>query len=205
MAAPRKPASRYAATVVSDAEPGATGWQQIILARLQAGDDLALAQAYDFYGAFVYGLARRVTANEQAAQDITQDVFARLWERPEAVDLQRGSMRSFLGALCHHRSVDLIRREERRRSRESKVGLWAEPQSDVAEAATVVVLADQVRRAVAMLPENQREALTLAYFEGNSYREVAIQLGIPEGTAKSRLRLALGTLAELLQADRVPK
>jgi RNA polymerase sigma-70 factor, ECF subfamily len=169
-----------------------------IVERLLAGDDQALVLAYNTYGAYVYRLARRVTAHEQAARDITQDVFVHLWERPDSIDLNRGSLRTFLGIMCHHRAVDLVRREERRRTRETLAGVRVEPQVDVAEAASAAVSAKRVRTALAALPEHQRVPLTLAYFDGLTYRQVARALNIPEGTAKSRLRHALQALARHL-------
>ena len=195
---------RYATAVATSDDAGGRDWERTIVARLQAGDDQALRGVYDAYGGYVYGLARRVTANEQAAQDVTQDVFARLWERPDVVDLGRGSLRSFLGSLCHHRSVDVVRSEERRRARDTRasdfsIALGGEPQDDVADAAMTAVTAEMVRAALVAIPDKQREALSLAYFDGLTYRQVAQRLGIPEGTAKSRLRLGLAALAEQLR------
>src|SRR3954462_14952474 len=85
-----------------------------LLARLQAGDDLALAAIYDRHAGLVYGLARRVTRDEQLARDITQDVFSYLWELPDRVDLSRGSVRAYLAVVTHRRAVDEVRRNERR-------------------------------------------------------------------------------------------
>jgi RNA polymerase sigma-70 factor, ECF subfamily len=154
--------------------------------------------AYDDYGGFIYGLARRVTANAEAAQDITQDVFVRLWERPELVDLTLGSLHGLLGAMCHRRSVDYIRCEQRRRARETKAAQRPEPQTDLGEVVAIAERANQVRCALGRLPASLRIPLMLAYFDGLSYRQVAIRLDIPEGTAKSRLRRALGELHDVL-------
>jgi DNA-directed RNA polymerase specialized sigma24 family protein len=82
---------------------------RLIVDRMIAGDDQALAATYDAHGGYVYGLARRVTGDDQTAEDITQDVFVRLWGRPDLVDLGRGSLRTFLGTMCHHRAVDYVR------------------------------------------------------------------------------------------------
>ena len=92
-------------------------WEIDLRARLVAGDDSGLSELYDQYAAFVYGLARRVAGSDAAAEDVTQDVFVSVWERPEAFDPDRGSMRSFIGTLAHRRAVDWVRREESRRSR----------------------------------------------------------------------------------------
>lgn len=190
---------------VDDSEPASVearsqrSWESEILVRLTAGDDSALNETYRQYGSYVYGLARRVTTDAWAAQEIAQEVFVLLWTEPHRVDLDRGSLRSWLGVVCHRRAVDWVRRQERQRRHQE----MAEAQRhlvppDVAEAATAMVEAQQVRDAVAALPPDQRVAIELAYFGGLSYREVAEQLGIPEGTAKSRLRLALSKLGSRL-------
>jgi RNA polymerase sigma factor (sigma-70 family) len=173
--------------------------------RIVAGDEEALAEAYDLYSSLVFGLAHRVTGNRLVAEDITQDVFVRLWTAPEGFDPERGSLRTYLGMLTHGRAVDVVRSDARRRAREeSEAGeairlepaAWERPESVEDED-----LAVRVRRAVGRLPAPQREALRLAYFGGHSYRSVATLLGIPEGTAKSRLRQALAKLGDLLVAE----
>jgi RNA polymerase sigma-70 factor (ECF subfamily) len=173
--------------------------------RLVAGDEDALAEAYDLYAPLVFGLARRVTGSRTVAEDITQDVFVRLWSNPGGFDPERGSLRTYLGVLTHGRAVDVVRSDNRRQERERteagdvirlEPARWARPESVEDED-----LAIRVRRAVSRLPPPQREALRLAYFGGHSYRSVATVLGIPEGTAKSRLRQALAKLNDLLAAE----
>lgn len=173
--------------------------------RLVAGDEDALAEAYDQYSSLVFGLAHRVTGNRAVAEDITQDVFVRLWTNPDAFDPERASLRTYLGMLTHGRAVDVVRSDVRRNAREQieagdvirlEPAGWARPESIEDED-----LAARVRRAVGRLPAPQREALRLAYFGGHSYRSVAVLLGIPEGTAKSRLRQALAKLGDLLAAE----
>lgn len=177
-------------------------WETRLVARIAAGDETALAEVYDQYAPMVFGLAQRVLAERLAAEDVTQEVFVFLWERPEAFDAERGSLRSWLGVVTHRRAVDRVRREEAERRRADAAALQpmtAPP--DMAEAATSVLIAERVRDAVAQLPEEQRAAVMLAYFEGKTYVEVAEILGIPEGTAKSRMRLALRKLAGSLQGE----
>jgi RNA polymerase sigma-70 factor (ECF subfamily) len=169
--------------------------------RLCTGDEAALGELYDLHSGFVFGLALRVIGDRQAAEDITQDVFVRFWEDPTRYDADRGSLRAFLGTLTHRRSVDLIRREEARRRRETKTSLEPRVTNAVDDDALRTVTAERVRAVVAQLPPAQREALKLAYFDGHTYRQVAEVLGIPEGTAKSRLRLGLQRIAELLHPE----
>lgn len=171
--------------------------------RLIAGDETALAEVYAEHAGFVYGLARRVTASASHAEDVTQEVFVSLWERPHAFDPCRGSMRSWLGVLTHRRSVDRVRRETTARRYEARQAVVLPPGAppDVAEAAAATLTAERVRAAVAALPDGQRQAVELAYFGGKTYVEVAQLLGIPEGTAKSRLRLAMKRLAATLSPE----
>ena len=176
--------------------------------RLVAGDESALAELYDLHSPLVYGLARRVTGDDAIAQDITQDVFSYLWEHADRVDLHRGSIRSFLGVITHRRAVDACRRESRLRHHTAReASLLVEVRDDIV---ALDDRADQdhrvraLRSALERLSAEQREALMLAYFGGRTYRQVAVELDIPEGTAKSRLRLALARLRELLEPEMLP-
>jgi RNA polymerase sigma-70 factor (ECF subfamily) len=177
-------------------------WEAAVRTRLLAGEDAALGEVYDQYSSFVYGLAQRVIGDPRAAEDVSQEVFLHIWEHPEAFDPARGAMRTWLGTLAHRRSVDYIRREEARRRRNQREAS-RRPTSipDVEEMATALVAAERVRAALDLLPREQRQAIQLAYFEGKTYRQVAEVLGIPEGTAKSRLRLGLRRIAEALEAE----
>ena len=173
-----------------------------LVARVAAGDETALGRVFDRYGSLVFGLAQRVTRSAAAAEEITQEVFVFFWEHPDRFDAGRGSLRAFLGSIAHRRAVDVVRREVRRTAREDRVA--GDPSTDdagvidVADRAAATDVAARVRAAVAELPADQRQAIELAYFDGCTFREVATRLGIPEGTAKSRLRLALAKLANLL-------
>lgn len=177
-----------------------------LVARLVAGDESGLAEMYDTFSALVLGVARRITVDPTASEDVVQEVFLHVWQRPEQVDLARCSLRGWLSVLAHRRAVDWVRRQERARSREERAGLEAEFKHgevvDLADWALAVDRGDRARAAVASLPIDQRRAIELAYWSGRTYREVGVELGIPEGTAKSRLRLGLARLAVLLdEAD----
>lgn len=181
---------------------GSPDWEAEVRARLCAGEEAALGELYDQYASLVFGLALRVIGERRAAEDVCQDVFLYLWERPEVFDPERGSLRTWIGTLAHRRAVDHVRREEARRrrtAREAARRATAEP--DVDELAVALVSAERVRAALDVLPEEQRVAIHLAYFGGRTYRQVADELGIPEGTAKSRLRLGLRRVAAALTPD----
>jgi RNA polymerase sigma-70 factor (ECF subfamily) len=177
-----------------------------LVGRLLAGDDQALAGVYDQYGALVYGLARSVSHDEQIARDVTQDVFCHLWQFPDRVDLARGTLKSYLAVIAHRRAVDAVRRSERHTRTQERMRSQRETAASASDAQVVAESArswqrDRLAALVDDLPREQGDALRLAYFEGRTYREVAAQLGIPEGTAKSRLRLALSRLREQLDHD----
>jgi RNA polymerase sigma-70 factor, ECF subfamily len=172
-----------------------------LLARIRAGDQRALGLVYDRHAGLVYGLARRVTRDDHLAQDVTQEVFTYLWELPDRVDLSRGSLRSYLAVVAHRRAVDEVRRSERRGRSENAHAvpdLQDGPENGVVDAVAQEWGRQRLAAVLTQLPEDQRAAIGLAYYEGQTYLEVARTLGIPEGTAKSRLRLALARLRVLL-------
>lgn len=175
--------------------------ERVLIERLSGRDETALADLYDRYAGFVYGLAVRIVVDRHAAEDVTQEVFVSLWEHPERIDSGRGTLRGFLGTLTHRRAVEAVRREEAHRRREARVARDAADVPDVAEAVLRSDTSGKVRTAVEVLPEAQRRALELAYFQGYTFRQVADVLDIPEGTAKSRLRLGLARIAENLGAE----
>jgi RNA polymerase sigma-70 factor (ECF subfamily) len=155
----------------------------------------ALAEAYRRHAGAVFALARRLLVDVTLAEEVVQEVFLRIWNQPEKFDPDRGSLRSYLLAQCHGRSVDLLRSESSRRRREERdVRRTAEAGYDVEHEVVDLEVADRVQRALHTLPDGEREAIALAYFGGHTYREVAELLGQPEGTVKSRIRAGLRRL-----------
>jgi RNA polymerase sigma-70 factor (ECF subfamily) len=172
-----------------------------LLQRVRAGDDLALAQIYDDYSATVYGLALRITGNRGAAEEITQEIFVRLWEQPDSYDPARGGLRPWLATIARRRAVDWLRRSGRQHERVKKMARERWRDVDSAEDTAISNAVDvAVRTAVEQLPEPNRRVLLLAYYGGLTYSGVARALGIPEGTVKSRMRTALQRLAANLAA-----
>jgi RNA polymerase sigma-70 factor, ECF subfamily len=176
------------------------GTDALLAARLAAGDDHALAEVFDRLAPAVYGAALRVMGNGAAAQDVVQDVFVELWSRPGRYDPAAGTLRTFLMVQARCRAVDVVRSELRRIARQERHHQLTPGQRapSPCEQVTAAQAASAVRAAVRQLPEGQRRVVELAYFKGMSCREVALAAGIPEGTAKSRLRLALAKLETVL-------
>lgn len=162
----------------------------------------ALAEAYRRHAGAVFGLARRLLRDQPRAEEVVQEVFLRLWNDPNRFDPDRGTLRSYLLAQCHGRSVDLIRSDTSRRNREEREAkITAEEGYDVAHEVLDLAVAGHVRDALDRLPEGERQAIELAYFGGRTYREVAVQLGEAEGTVKSRIRSGLKRLrGDLVEA-----
>jgi len=155
----------------------------------------ALAELFRRHAGAVFGLARRVLGDAGRAEEVVQEVFVRLWNQPERFDPERGSLRSFLLAQTHGRAVDVLRSDSARKEREENdARRAAEAGYDVEREVWDLAVAETVRKALHSLPEDERRAIELAYFGGCTYREVAVALGAPEGTVKSRIRSGLKRL-----------
>ena len=160
----------------------------------------ALAEAYRRHAGAVFALANRVLASRNLAEEVVQEVFLRLWNDAERFDPDRGSLRSWLLAQTHGRAVDLLRSESSRKNREEREHRGrAEAGYDLEREVWDLTVAESVRDALDTLPVDERCAIELAYFRGMTYREVAVALGQPEGTVKSRIRAGLKRLRGSLQ------
>jgi RNA polymerase sigma-70 factor (ECF subfamily) len=151
----------------------------------------ALAEIYRRHAGAVFGLAKRLLFDKVLAEEVTQEVFVRLWREPERFDPARGALRTFLLSVTHGRAIDLLRSETSRRAREERSRSVAEAGYDLEQEVFELSTAERVRQAVAKLPGAERKAIELAYFGGHSYREVAEMQHEPEGTVKSRIRSGL--------------
>ncbi len=161
----------------------------------------ALAEAYRRHAGASFGLAKRLLNDHSRAEEVVQEVFVRLWNEPNRYDPERGTLRSFLLAHTHGRSVDMIRADVSRRNREEREAReQAVGGYDVAREVWDMALAGHVREAMESLQQGERDAIELAYFGGLTYKEAAERLGEPEGTVKSRIRSGLKRLrSELVQ------
>jgi RNA polymerase sigma-70 factor (ECF subfamily) len=159
----------------------------------------ALAEAYRRHAGASFGLSLRILTDRALAEEVVQEVFLRLWNEPEKFDAARGSLRSYLLAQTHGRSVDVVRSESARRGREVRdARRTAESGYDLEREVYDLALGEQVREALDHLADSERAAIELAYFGGHTYREVAVLLDEPEGTVKSRIRSGLGRLRSAL-------
>jgi len=155
----------------------------------------ALAEVYRRHGGAAFGLARRLLNDKDLAEEILQEVILRLWNNPERFDSERGSLRAFLLAQIHGRSVDLLRSETSRRRREEREARESTSFGDDIEREVIdLTVSEKVKEVVAGLPTDERQAIELAYFGGHTYRQVAVMLDTPEGTIKSRIRSGLRRL-----------
>ena len=162
----------------------------------------ALAEVYRRHAGAVFGLANRLLGSRTLAEEVTQEIFLRLWNVPERFDPDRGTLRAMLLSWTHGKSVDVLRSDQSRRRREERdAHFLAEAGHDIENEAIELTIADQVARALAGLRSEEREAITLAYYRGLTYREVAAELDQPEGTVKSRIRSGLRTLRASLNID----
>lgn len=171
---------------------------------MDLSDPSTFAAAYDRYAPGVYGSAMRILGDPVRAQDVTQDVFLRIWRTPSRFDARRGELGSYLRLMARSRALDLWREQQaagRAQDRMESTAAHQATWSDDDRPANVIELRaqrDVVRDALARLPLKQREAIVLAYFGGLTADEIARRAGVPLGTAKSRLRLGLDKLrAEL--------
>ncbi|MBV8388155.1 MAG: sigma-70 family RNA polymerase sigma factor [Acidimicrobiia bacterium] len=162
----------------------------------------ALAEAYRRYGGAVYALARRLLVDQALAEEVVQEVFLRLWTRPDRYDPERGSLRSYLLAQSHGRAVDMLRSETSRKRREEREAReTAEGGYDIEREVLDLAIGEHVKEVLDKLPVEERQAIELAYFGGLTYRQVAVRLDQPEGTVKSRIRTGLKRMrADLVDA-----
>lgn len=175
-----------------------------LVRRIVEGDRAAFERLYDRYAASAFGIARRVCGDASLAEDVVQEAFLSIWRRPASYSPERGKVGSYLFGVVHNKAVDAIRHEESLRRREQAYGGVEDEvgaADEVVEGAWLALRGRQVREAVARLSTVQREAIELAYFEGLTCTQVAAKLGIPLGTAKTRLRDGMIRLRTVLRVE----
>ncbi len=172
-----------------------------LVSSIAAGSHEALAEAYSRHGAGVRDAARRLCGRDRAA-DVAQEVFLGLWRTPGRFDGDRGSLRAFLLVQAHGRAVDVLRSDTARRAREAAcLDRDTKLTPPVDDQALALLAGKDAMCLLSRLDDAERHAITLAYFGGHTYREVAQLLGLPEGTVKSRIRVGLGRIRAGLSTD----
>ena len=173
-----------------------------LVGRLVERDEMALERLYDRYGRATYSLVLKMLRDPARAEEVSQEVFLKLWRRPESYVPGRGAFATWLLSVAHHRAVDELRT---RRHEVYSLGSDDTPPreliddgSDLADGAWLREQRVAVRTALATLPPNQRQAVELAYFAGLTQREISERLGEPLGTIKTRIRLAMQKLRACL-------
>jgi RNA polymerase sigma-70 factor (ECF subfamily) len=171
------------------------------------GDEQALAALYDRYGALAYGVARRIVRDPQLAEDAVQEGFVNVWRTAKSFRPDRSRAASWILMLVHRRAVDIVRREERRGTDSLDIDdapdIAASPGEggDVAGSALGQLQREWAQRILAKLPDQQREALELAFYGGYTQSELAERLGVPLGTIKSRMFTGMARLRELMEEE----
>jgi RNA polymerase sigma-70 factor (ECF subfamily) len=172
--------------------------------RVGAGDDRAFRELFARYASVAHALAFRLVRQAQVAEEIVQEAFLAVWRSPERYDRSRGSVRTWLMGTVHHRAVDAVRREQAQRRRASQAaamdhGVAEDPTDEVLSAIDLPRERRLVRRALAELPDEQRDVIRQMYFDGMSQSQIAERTGLPLGTVKSRTLLGMRRLRARLE------
>lgn len=169
---------------------------------VEAGDAEAFAALYDRHSRAAFSLAYRMMGERQAAEDLTQEAFIKVWRGAASYRVGRGSVRTWILSIVHNRGIDQLRSRASRRRTQDKVEASA-PTSEPSEAFAEAwrnSQREQVREALNTLPQEQLEILELAYFSGYTHVEIAERLDLPLGTVKGRMRLGLRKIRDFFQA-----
>ncbi len=179
---------------------------QTLLQLIAQTHENALSELYDRYGRLVFSMALNIVGDSALAEEITQDVYLRIWNKAATYDPVQGKVTTWITSITRYRAIDVLRRLSVRP--EGNRPAWADEEgfdlpdpTDIEEAAALAQRKQLVRRAVKTLPPDQQTALSLAFFQGYSHSEIAEILNEPLGTVKTRIRLAMQKLRQLLQED----
>jgi RNA polymerase sigma-70 factor (ECF subfamily) len=187
-------------TLADGTAPGAD--LAALLARVARGDEAAFEAVYDQVAAPVFGTVRGVVRDPSLSEDVTQEVLVEVWRAASHFDPARGSALAWVATIAHRRAVDRVRFEQRSSERERRAASSAIAYDEVADTVADNLERERVRRCLGWLTELQREAVTLAYYGGYTYREVAVMLGVAAGTVNTRMRDGLIRLRDCLGVGR---
>lgn len=170
-----------------------------VFRRVQAGDHDAFAAFYDQLSSRVFGTISRVLRDPAMSEEVAQEVFVELWRTASRFDAERGNVTAWAVTIARRRAVDRVRREQSQRNRiDSLNEQRVEPDSSPAEVVVSSMESARVRTALAALPADQREVITLSFLEGRTHGDIAARLGLPLGTIKGRARGGLKKLRSIL-------
>jgi len=179
---------------------------ETLLRLIAQAQESALGELYDRYSRLVYSMALNSVDDPALAEEITQDVFLRIWNKATTYQVEQGKVITWIASITRYRSIDMLRRLKVRP--EGNRAVWAEEHDepfesidpiDIEEEVQLNQRSDNIREAVAALPKDQRQALTLAFFNGYTHAEIAQILNEPLGTIKTRIRLAMQKLRQTLR------
>jgi RNA polymerase sigma-70 factor (ECF subfamily) len=169
---------------------------RMLLERVQARDQGAMAEIFDRYSRMAYSIALRVLKDSAQAEDVMQDVFFQVWKNPKSFAPERGSLGAWLAVVVRNRSIDAMRR---RRPSDPVEDVVLASGDDVAGEVEQKTMIERVRGVLKDLPPEQRESLELAFFSGMTHAEIAESKGEPLGTVKTRIRMGLISLRKAFQ------
>ena len=169
------------------------------MTRVQAGDRTALAELYDGYAPRVLGLLVRLLPNRSDADDVLQEVFWHAWKKADRFDAQRGNALAWLLIMARSRAIDWLRRQKTTDSISNapEPHTLDQPIDELEQQES----ADQIKQLLLKLPDGQRSAIKLSFYEGLAHQDIAAHLEIPLGTAKTRIRLGMKRLRDLVTAE----
>ncbi|CAN5655150.1 sigma-70 family RNA polymerase sigma factor [soil metagenome] len=176
-----------------------------LISLVESGDTEALAGLYDRHGRSAYSLAYRMMGDRQAAEDLVQDSFIKIWRSAKSYRAERGSVRTWILSITHNRGIDHIRSTASRRRTQDRVEMTAETtqQSEAFSETWRNSQRRQVQQALKTLPDEQLKILELAYFSGYTHAEIAEMLDLPLGTVKGRMRLGMKKIKSFFDAQGV--
>ena len=172
-----------------------SGADVALIARIRSGEHDAMAELYDRYSPLVYAVALRVLTDTAAAEDVLQEVFLQLWQHPASFDARRGALGPWLAVIARHRAIDVLRKRQPQADLEDVV---IAIDADLEQTTERTRAVEKVRASLHAMPDNQRQALEMAFFEGMTHSEIAARTGQPLGTVKTRIRAALVALRRAL-------
>jgi RNA polymerase sigma-70 factor (ECF subfamily) len=175
---------------------------ETLFEKIQGRDAGAFDVLYERYGRQAFALAYHMVSSREVAEEVTQDAFLSAWRQASTYNGRVGLVRPWLLSIVHHRAIDRLRRSRDRQPAASLDEAWMMPSTvDVFRDVYVRLRREQIDGAMLRLPPEQRQAINLSYFRGNTFAEISEMIGVPVGTVKSRVRLAIEKLKHLLDAD----